>query len=151
MDKKVVVGGTLETLHRGHRVFLQKTFSLDGKIYIGLTSDKMAFETKGRKVLDFETREKNLRTYVEERFNIKAKIEKIEDKFGPTLEEDFDYIVVSSESRKTALEINEERQKINKKEIEIVEIELVLAEDGKPISSSRIIAGEIDKEGNLVN
>lgn len=151
MDKKVVVGGTFETLHRGHRVFLQKAFSLDGEIYIGLTSDEMALETKGRKVLDFETREKNLRAYVEERFNIKTRIEKIEDKFGPTLEEYFDYIVVSPESRETALEINKERQKIDKKEIEIVEIDFVLAEDGKPISSSRIIMGEIDKEGNLIN
>jgi phosphopantetheine adenylyltransferase len=34
--------------------------------------------------------------------------------------------------------------------LDVVSIDLVLAEDGKRISSTRIRAGEIDAQGNLV-
>ncbi|MDO8601222.1 MAG: phosphopantetheine adenylyltransferase, partial [bacterium] len=70
--------------------------------------------------------------------------------FGPTLKEDFNYIVVSPETYDTAVLINQERQKLNKKPMEIVRIEFVLAQDGKPISSTRIFKGEIDGEGKLL-
>ncbi|KPJ57186.1 phosphopantetheine adenylyltransferase [Parcubacteria bacterium DG_74_2] len=147
--KKVVIGGTFDTLHEGHKSLLRKAFEL-GEVTIGLTSDVMASKIKEREVEGFEQRKKELEDFIEKEFNIKPKILKIEDKFGPTLKEDFDYIVVSPQTYETTLLINKKRQEINKKPIEIVKIDFVLAEDGQPISSHRILKGEIDRQGKLL-
>ena len=147
--RKVVIGGTFDILHKGHEALLKRAFEL-GKVFIGLTSDKMAREMRNREIKNFKERKKELENFIIKELRAKPKIFKIEDKFGFTLSKDFDYIVVSPETYQTALEINGERKKKNKKPIKIVKIDFVLAEDGKPISAERIAKGEIDREGNLL-
>ena len=147
--RKVVIGGTFDILHKGHEAILRRAFEL-GEVAIGLTSDKMAREMRNREIKDFKERKKELENFIINEFKIEPKIFKIENKFGFTLEKDFNYIIVSPETYKTALEINRERKKRKKKLIEIVEIDFVLAEDGKPISAERIAKGEIDREGQLL-
>lgn len=147
--KKVVVGGTFNILHEGHKALLRKAFEL-GKVTIGLTSNVMARKIKKREVEDFKYRKKELEDFIIKKFLVKPKIVKIEDKFGPTLEEDFDYIVVSPATYPTAILINQERQKRNKKPIKIVKIEFVLAKDGKPISATKILKGKMDKPEKLL-
>ena len=145
MKKKVIVGGTFDFLHAGHKALLSRALEL-GETKIGLVSDEMAKLVKGRKVTAFEERKKDLQDFVGEN----TIIFELNDKFGPTLAGDFDYIVVSPETIKTALEINAERKAAGKKAMEVVKIDYVLAQDGKPISSTRIFNGEIDREGNLI-
>lgn len=148
-SKKVVVGGTFDLLHKGHEAFLRKAFEL-GEVTIGLTSNEMAEKRKKRKVRDFEERKKDLEYFINKEFVQKYRIVKIEDIFGPTLNEDFDYIVVSPHTFPTAILINQERKKKNEKPIKIVKIDFVLAKDGKPISATRILNGEMDREGRLL-
>jgi pantetheine-phosphate adenylyltransferase len=147
--KKVVVGGTFDILHKGHKALFKKAFEL-GVVTIGLTSDVFAKKIKKRKVVGFNQRKMELENFIKKDFKLWPKILKIEDKFGPTLEEDFDYIIVSPKTYKTALLINKERQERNKKPIEIVKINFVLAEDRKSISSTRILKGEINEKGELL-
>jgi len=147
--KKVVIGGTFDILHEGHKALLKKAFEL-GEVTIGLTSDVLARKIKKRKVADFNQRKTELSDFIKKEFKVKPKILKIEDKFGPTLKYDFDYIVVSPETYKTALLINRKRQKANKKPIEIVKINFVLAEDRKLISSTRILKEEINEKGKTL-
>ena len=147
--KKVVIGGTFDVLHKGHESLLSRAFEL-GKVEIGLTSDKMAREIRNREIENFKERKRELENFIIKEFKVKPKITEIKDKFGFTLSKNFDYIVVSPDTYKTALEINRERKKKNKKPIEIVKIDFVLAEDGKPISAERIAKGEIDREGQLL-
>jgi pantetheine-phosphate adenylyltransferase len=144
--KKVALGGTFEILHKGHEALLRKAFSF-GKVTIGLTSDRFAEKLKKRKVEEFLRRKKNLEKFIFKKFKKKARILEINDIFGPTLKEDFDFLIVSSETFQNAIKINKERKKLGKKPIKIVKIKMVLAEDGKPISSTRIKNGEIDREG----
>ena len=136
--KKVVIGGTFDVLHKGHKAFLKKAFSL-GEVFIGLTSDTMAQKARKRKVKGFKQRKKELGNFIKKNFKTKAEIKKIKNKFGPTLKRNFDYIVVSPETEKTALLINKERRKKNKKPIKIVKIKFVLAKDGKPVSGTKIL------------
>lgn len=145
----MVIGGTFDILHKGHRALLDRSFAL-GKVFIGLTSDKMAREMKKRKIRPFTARKRRLCSFVRKAYKSKPAIIKIEDIFGSTLKEDFDYIVVSPETFKTAVSINKIREKQKKKPIKIVKIKFVLAEDGRPISATRISKGEIDEEGRLL-
>lgn len=147
--KRVIVGGTFDIFHRGHQALLKKAYQL-GEVEIGLTSDQMAKRTKKRKVKPFRERKRIIQEFIKKFFKKEAKIFKINDRFGPTLKEDFDYLVVSPETLSTAFLINRKRKLLNKKPIKIVKIPFVLAKDGKPISSTRILQGEIDENGNLL-
>lgn len=148
-NKKVIIGGTFDIIHDGHRALLGKAFNL-GQVYIGLVSDSMAIETKKREVNNFKERQKALEDFTKTEFGKNPEIFEINDIFGPTIEKEFDYIIVSPETDANAEIINEKRKEIGKFPIEIIKIDYVLAEDGKPISSTRIINKEIDKQGKLI-
>jgi len=135
--KKVVLGGTFDVLHKGHEALLKKAFSF-GRVTIGLASDKMARKLKKRKVNLFKDRKLVLEKFIRENFSKGFRIIKIEDKFGPTLEKDFDYIVVSPETYPKAVLINRKRKRLKKKPIKIVKIKFVLGKDRKPISATNL-------------
>jgi pantetheine-phosphate adenylyltransferase len=148
---KVALGGTFQYLHDGHARLIEKAFEIagGGKVHIGLTSDEML--QKSHNVESYENRRVRLLEYIkkmgvpEERYEVT----RLNDPCGPTLEEDFDYIIVSPETYPVALKINSIRDKKEKKPLEIVYVEYVMAEDGIPISSTRISKGEIDRHGRL--
>lgn len=148
---KVALGGTFQYLHDGHARLIEKAFEIagDGKVYIGLTSDEML--KKNHSVESYEDRRMHLLEYIkemgvpEERYEVT----KLNDPCGPTLEEAYDYIIVSPETYPVALKINSIREKKGKKPLEIVYVEYVMAEDDIPISSTRIANGEIDRHGRL--
>jgi pantetheine-phosphate adenylyltransferase len=99
------------------------------------------------KILPFEERERSLREFLDSR-GVPYEIVKIFDPIGPAADiEDADVIIVSTESYRGALAVNERRREKGLSELKIIVIPLVLAEDGKPISSSRVRSGEIDTEG----
>ncbi|MBP3226044.1 MAG: pantetheine-phosphate adenylyltransferase, partial [Methanobrevibacter sp.] len=75
----------------------------------------------------------------------------LDDPFGTTIyEADFDAIVVSEETEPTAVKINEIRLSKGMNPLDIIVVSFVLAEDGNPISSTRIRRGEIDKNGLII-
>jgi len=106
---------------------------------------------KEKKIGKINERQKKLQEYLFEKglFN-QALIKPISDKYGPSIEGDFDAIVVSPETFETANEINIKRIENGKKPLKIIKIHFVLAQDGKLISSTRISRGEIDKNGNVI-
>ena len=110
----------------------------------------MARSGRVRDVETYEEREKRLREWIKKSLGVEPHIVKLKDPYGSTLTEDYDYIVVSPETYPTAVKINELRKERKLKPIEIVRVDYVLAEDGKPISSTRIVRGEIDAHGNLL-
>ena len=149
---KVCIGGTFDSLHKGHKELIRKAVENAGErgfLFIGLTSD---YFVKGKKdVRPFKERKKQIEKHLKkQKYLTKIEIKPINDKFGPTLEEDFDVIVVSPESHQTALKINEKRKNMGKKPIKIVKIPFVLAEDKKPISSTRIRNKEVDPDGKAI-
>lgn len=149
---KICIGGTFNILHKGHKYIIAKAFEVAGEkgtVFIGLIKGELLKNKIN--VKPFKERKKTLEEYlIEKDFIKKAKIKTITDKYGLTLDEEFDAIVVSPETSKTAEEINYERIKRGKKPLKIIKIPFVLAKDGKPISSTRISKGEIDKNGNIL-
>jgi pantetheine-phosphate adenylyltransferase len=147
---RVAVGGTFQPLHDGHKALLRKAYELSKSVDIGLTSDEMALRGRVRPVKSYREREEALRDWIRKEIGLDPHIFMINDPFGPTLNEDYDYLVVSPETYPTALKINELRVAGGKRPIKIYRVECVLAEDGKPISATRVVKGEIDVHGNLL-
>jgi pantetheine-phosphate adenylyltransferase len=149
---KICVGGTFNYLHKGHKLLLKKAFESAGKngeVFIGLSAGNLVRNKKSTKT--FETRKKNLEKYlIELGYKNNSTIVPINSKFGLTLVEDFDAIIISPETEKIAIQINKERISKNKKQLKIIKVPFVLAEDGKPISSTRINNKEIDENGHLI-
>jgi pantetheine-phosphate adenylyltransferase len=150
---KVMVGGTFDPLHDGHRSLLNRSFGLagkDGQVVIGLTTDTFA-SRKTHPTRPFDRRKKELVDYIAgQDFTADWVVEPLNDRFGSALDADFDAIVVSEETLPVAVEINRLRRERGKKKVDIHQITCVLAEDGRWISSTRILRGEIDVHGNLI-
>ena len=150
---KVMVGGTFDPLHAGHRKLLTRSFELAGAggcVVIGLTTDEFA----GRKthpVQPFARRKQTVEQFIREKgFRAEYRIESLPDRYGPAPDEDFDALVVSEETLPVGVEINQLRQQRGRKKVDLHQISCVLADDGRWISSTRIYRGEIDPEGRLV-
>ena len=150
---KVMVGGTFDPLHAGHRKLLSRSFELAGTggcVVIGLTTDEFAGR-KSHPVRSFEERKRALERFIRgKRFIASFRIEPLADRYGPAAEEDFDALVVSEETLPVGVEINRLRQEKGRRKVDIHQISCVLADDGRWISSTRILRGEIDPEGRLV-
>lgn len=146
--RKAIVGGTFDRLHRGHRELLLLACKIAQSVIIGLADGPLLLgKALAEKILPFEEREKALKDLLDPQ-GVPYEIIKIFDPVGPADSiEEADAIVVSTESYEGALAINESRRRKGLGELKIVVLPLVLAEDGKPISSSRIRKGEVDPEG----
>ena len=139
----VCLGGTFEYIHEGHEMLLKKAFEIGDKVTIGITTD-ILIKKMGKKGKSFEERKKNLEEFLEKKgWKKRAVIVSLSDAYGPAAHDDFDAIIVSPETFRRAMEINEVRRKKNLEELKIIKIPFVMAEDGIPISSSRIKNGEI--------
>jgi pantetheine-phosphate adenylyltransferase len=146
---KVCLGGTFYPFHKGHKELLRKAFQVagsTGSVFIGVTSTVMA-KKKGTLASYAERKRMIERFLIEENVLNHARIQSLSDIFGPTLQQDFDAIIVSPETKTTAQEINKKRLQLGKKPMQIVVVPFVLSEDGIPISSSRIRRKEIDENG----
>lgn len=148
---RVAVGGTFNPLHDGHKALLIRAYQLSngGEVLIGITSNEMAGK-KYHKVDDWEVRKQAVMTFIQNTLGYSPLIIRLEDPFGLTIDEDFDYLVVSPETEPTAHLINTRRAEQGKQPINIELVEYVLAGDGRPISSTRVLRGEIDIHGNLL-
>ena len=93
---KVAVGGTFDPLHDGHKKLLRTVFELSdgGEIVIGVTSDTMARASRNREreVLPYSARTENIRRYMYKEYGVNVRTEELNDRYGVTLDEDFDYI-----------------------------------------------------------
>ena len=147
----VATGGTFDIIHKGHVELLKKAFEISSTVIIGLTSDELA-EKRGKKTInDYSTRLVSLTGIIEKNFPSSSfRISKLDNDFGPAvLEGDVQALVTSDETSFQGDVLNKLRAEKNLPKVDVVVVPMVLAQDGKKISTSRIKKSEIDSQGNL--
>ena len=148
----VALGGTFDVLHKGHRQLLRQAFRIGKTVTIGLSSDNFARTLhKPHKVDSFLVRKRELQKLLSQwRVLRRARIVELNNRYGPTVTTSkVQALVVSRRTLRTAYEINSKRRLNGIRPLEIVPIDLILAEDRRPISSTRIRRGSIDREGRI--
>src|SRR5207244_11259357 len=113
----------------------------------GVPTHRAARESRTR-VNPYAVRERNLKRFLTARKWRPARIEPIDDAYGPADDlPDLDVIVVSAERYPVAVALNEARAAKGLHPLEIRAVPMVLAQDGLPIASRRIRSGVIDRSG----
>ncbi len=149
--RKVATGGTFDHIHAGHRRLLEKSFAVGEEVIIGLTSDEFVERVGKKTEYDYARREVELRRFIEENYpGRRYLIAKLYDYFGPGIADgDVEALVASPETSPRLELANRLRAEKGFPPLALVTIEWVSAEDGRPISSTRIRRGEVDPEGRL--
>ena len=147
----VAMGGTFDISHDGHMALLNKSFSISSKVIIGLSSDQLAAKRGKNLVNDYSKRLSSLKDVIERNFpDSSYEISSLENDFGPAvIEGSVKALVASEETSSKGVNLNELRVERNLPPVEIIVVPMVLAKDGKAISSTRIKNSEIDSSGNL--
>jgi pantetheine-phosphate adenylyltransferase len=151
--RNVAVGGTFDELHKGHRALISKAFEVGDYVFIGLTSDEFVVDLhKSHEIAPYSERLAVLSCFLENpEFTHRFEISPLHTSYGLTLSRmNLDALVISQESVKIGAVINKKRIQAGLVPLSLVKIDLVPAENNMPISTTRIRAKEIDKEGHLL-
>ena len=146
------MGGTFDILHSGHKALLQRALEVGDIVLVGLTTDSRASRNRNKaQVNPYHVRLANLQNLLKSMKSLeKFQIVPLDNDWGPSvIDEDFEAIIVSDETKSTAQKINKIRSADGKSELEIVIVPMIRAQDGDRISSSRIRNKEINSEGKL--
>ncbi|XP_067644077.1 bifunctional coenzyme A synthase isoform X2 [Eurosta solidaginis] len=127
----VVVGGTFDRIHVGHKIFLtQAVIRCCRRLVVGVTTSRMnKSKTLSELILPVESRVEEVREFLKEiDASLQYEVVPIDDPFGPTQSDPkMDMIVVSAETRKGGHKVNELRIKNSLRPLEIYCIDLVEA------------------------
>ncbi len=142
-----VVGGTFAILHRGHRKLLEAAVGTGEHVVVGLTTDEFLEKYKLYDKIRYEKRLSALKQFMSS-LTDDYEVKPLDSTVGnSTTSGEYTSIVVSPETYPRALKINEERAGKGLKELCIIRVPYVIAEDLFPVNSTRIIEGQIDPEG----
>jgi len=150
--KMVATGGTFDEIHLGHIALLSRAFEVGTHVMIGVSSDNFA-KAKGKIIHSYDERVRNLRRTIHTNFeNVRFQIVKLNTTYGSAvISEDVEALIVSTERAAIGYEINGLRVSKGLSPLSIIIVDMIKAEDGDRISSSRIRTGEIDFHGKLLN
>lgn len=150
MYQYIALGGTFDHLHVGHQALLDFAFAHAEHVVIGLTLQPMVQEKSfSSSVFSFDQRKKELEQYLRATGKLGLyEIIPLSDVYGTTLQDTrIEAIAVTPQTYRGAENINKERMLRSMSALEVLICDLVLDETGKVISSTRIRAGEIDRQG----
>lgn len=154
MYPHVFVAGTFDKLHKGHEAFLTQAFTVGDRVTIGLTSDGFIgkFKSNDRSYASFSDRKKKILSWMDARdFGNRGTVIPIDDPFEPAASmDDIDAILVTRDNFSRGEEINKKRAAKHMREVILVDVPIVDAQDKAPISSTRIANNIIDTEGRLI-
>lgn len=152
MYTHVFIGGTFDRLHAGHEYILGKAFEIGESVTIGVTTNQFIAQYKPQKQITlFSERKAGIESWIGIYYpKTPHTIIGINDPYEPAASGDFDAIMITEQNKKTGEEINALRKERLLPLLKFIEVPLVSAVDGSPISSTRIREGVIDRQGILL-
>lgn len=154
---RVVVAGTFGPLHDGHRALLEAALRRgDEGVVVGVTGDAFAARSRSddpRPIPPYEERAQAVREALDalDDWGRSVELRRVTDDFGFADEDpSLDAIVVSPETDERVAKLNRRRVECGLDPLEPIVVPYVRAEDGERISSTRIVRGEIDEHGDLL-
>lgn len=143
----LIVGGSWDLFHSGHRYILLKAYERGERIDIGVSSDEMLREKLGEEPENsFQERKRSVETFLEILGQEEVRTIELNGIYGNAVEEG-DSLIVTPETEGNGRKINAKRRELGREELELIKMEKLKALDGEIISSTRIRQGEIDEDG----
>lgn len=149
LGAKVIVGGTFDLFHEGHKRLIKESFRASSKhhggaVTIGVTSEEMASK-KSHPVQPYEVRVNQISDYIKSHlmtrntyYGNQWKIVPLNDPVGDAGTGDYDILVASKETREGALKVNEIRAANRLPKLILDIIPPILDKSGQWISSTRL-------------
>ncbi len=148
---KVVLGGTFDRLHVGHKALLSVALQVGGPVAIGLTTDdylRANPKPGGGRIRAYAQRRRALTAWLRAHAPRRRwTVVPLRDPFGRSITPGVRVLVASVETRLGALAVNRERRRRGLPLLRVVLVPLVLADDLAPVTSTRIRARVVDTSG----
>ena len=143
------LGGTFDHFHDGHAAFIDAAAKMSERLLIGVTNKKLLY-TKSfpLSIQPLKKRFKSVGSYCKSQgYNVQ--MVELTDIYGPTIDPDepIDALFVTTETTAGAEKITAVRAQLKLKNVPVHIVDLVTADDGKPIRAERIRGGEINRTG----
>ncbi len=150
--KTVALGGTFDKFHIGHERLISAAFQMGHKVFIGVTTDTFVRTLeKHHPMQPYTSRVKTLKMFLRtKRWLSRAIIVPLNDPFGPAARPGIEALVISPDTLASAKKLNLHRTEMALSVLKIHTVPISRAEDGGPISSTRIRNGEIDRSGRII-
>lgn len=143
---KAAVAGTFNVLHDGHKALLDHAMWISDELYIGITSDRMASESRDE-VVPYYLRKKAVDEYVASKNEV-ALIFPIDDMYGPPdIMDSIDTLVVSEETQGNGELVSRMRVKRGLSPLKISVVNLVSDSNGRKLSATDIMKGDMSRDG----
>lgn len=147
----LILGGTWDSFHAGHRSLLLAALRFGDRVDIGVTTQDFAIPRTDHALDPFEQRREAVEGFcARQGVDDRTSTMPIDDIYGNAGGAG-DALVVTEDTLPNGEKINERRRERGHDPMELIVVDRLRDEAGDIVSSSRIRAGEIDRDGFLLD